>query len=382
MNNHGGSSPPSSSASFADAAATAANACGTNPFAQLAATATPTGSKNHSSVAPSSSEGVEPKSTWKVPRSNQCSQPIPNSSEKLNSSKKRTKTADSVDDILGQSMFKNYLFSASFLINCFSVCSKISTLSTQDSSSSHTDMIQAFMEVLECSAEEAAFFLESTVWSLEDAVVLYLDTNRNAMDSGKKHRIDTTVTARAYQPHVPMAMEYKRKQIFIHGLPDGWSAWVSRLNGTVFFMHDATGHTQPTVPPGFADIDTASDADVAVAVDVTPAPDAGEGSEMNEDMEVWGILAGPTPTLDRSANPSAVDKAMMSHTADSTSGVSHWMGSTLAGAPALESASEPDVNSNHEDPLTHTESTISTQYTENTTPQNSSAGDTVDMFEN
>jgi hypothetical protein len=222
------------------------------------------------------------------------------------------------------------------MLCCCIVCAKISSLTTADSSNmdnNHDEMIMAFMSVLECSSQEASFFLESTVWNIEEAVTLYLDTQQRA-DMGKKHKVDYAYAAKAH--HVPVAVEYKRKQVFIQGLPDGWSAWVSRLNGGVFFVHDATGHTQTAVPPGFADIDVENDANsIAVAVDASPAAaiDLDSGTEANEDMEVWGIMNGPTPEIFDKVNCSSTTNSVDNLTPKSVevgAFLSSWVGSAGA----------------------------------------------------
>lgn len=51
-------------------------------------------------------------------------------------------------------------------------------------------------------------------------------------------------------------MDYKPREVIIEGLPEGWSARVSRHTGDIYFVNNATNAMQSSVPPGFADADT------------------------------------------------------------------------------------------------------------------------------
>lgn len=119
------------------------------------------------------------------------------------------------------------------------------SLSTNESEIKQDDMTSAFMTVLDCSREESIFFLESAGWHLETAVHLWLD---NA-DGVKRTR---SALAKDYQNKD--ALPFERKQVFIDGLHHDWSAWISRSKGTVYFLHNPTGHRQAHYPRSDAEL--------------------------------------------------------------------------------------------------------------------------------
>jgi UBA-like domain len=121
----------------------------------------------------------------------------------------------------------------------------MNTLSTQDS---NNDKIAAFMAVLACAHDEAAFFLESADWSVEAAVSLWLESGLGAVlaDNHKRSRSIIHTANNGNHPYV-------KRGVYIEGLPEEWSAWVSATTGQIYFSHNETGHTQSNVPPGFAD---------------------------------------------------------------------------------------------------------------------------------
>jgi UBA-like domain len=93
--------------------------------------------------------------------------------------------------------------------------------------------VAVFVQVLQCSIEEAQFYLESSEYEMEAAVVLWLDTNNSYATS----RSTYTTTQRRWEA----------KNVAIDGLPDGWLARVSRRDGTVYFIHVDSGYTQREV---------------------------------------------------------------------------------------------------------------------------------------
>lgn len=115
----------------------------------------------------------------------------------------------------------------------------MTTLSTGDSQVNRDNKISAFMSVLHCSHEEAVFFLESSVWNIETAIHLWLDAG-----NGKRHRHPTQEHSKFQDNHKP----FPRLQVFIDGLDPAWTAWTSRSNGTVYFLHNDTGITQSQMP--------------------------------------------------------------------------------------------------------------------------------------
>jgi UBA-like domain len=121
----------------------------------------------------------------------------------------------------------------------------MNTLSTQDS---NNDKIAAFMAVLACAHDEAAFFLESADWSVEAAVSLWLESGLGAVLADNHKRSRSIIHAADNGNH-----PYVKRGVYIEGLPEEWSAWVSATTGQIYFSHNETGHTQSNVPPGFAD---------------------------------------------------------------------------------------------------------------------------------
>ena len=103
------------------------------------------------------------------------------------------------------------------------------------------ELLTAFISVLDCSSQDAGFFLEASLWNIEEAVVLYLDRlerPRVATQSGYK---------------APPKKTYAGRVVVIEGLPLGWTARVSRSTGQVVFLHSESQFEQFQVPPGFAD---------------------------------------------------------------------------------------------------------------------------------
>lgn len=177
-------------------------------------------------------------------------------------SKKRTYDDDATDldadDLLGQ------------------ICSKLNTLTTVDT---NENKIEAFTMVLACTKEEAIFFLESAQWSVEAAVGLWLENGQDNKRSrfavpglhttlGGSFEYDPKAFDGQWGGPTPLSSDpsggvwfgsvlapgrYIAKPVVIEGLDPVWSAWVSRKSGHVYFRHDASGHTQREVPPGFAD---------------------------------------------------------------------------------------------------------------------------------
>jgi hypothetical protein len=118
----------------------------------------------------------------------------------------------------------------------------MTTLSTKDPLTNKEDSISAFISVLHCSPEEASFFLESSAWNIEAAVHLWLETNNGSGGSGKRLRYGV----HANYPFI-------EREVSIEGLPYGWTAWVDKVTGGIYFVHADSGHSQTAVPPGFAD---------------------------------------------------------------------------------------------------------------------------------
>lgn len=149
-----------------------------------------------------------------------------------------------------------------------------------------TDVTTAFISVLNCSRDEATFFLESTLWNLEAAVHLFLDNNYHN-NNGKKSRgfnpagsfpslsssiplnssssSSASSSAAWAEQHRPV---YIKREICIEGLDPDWSAWVSEFNGQIYFIHNPSGHRQNEVPPGFSDSQDPCQSGLAAAAPV------------------------------------------------------------------------------------------------------------------
>ena len=134
------------------------------------------------------------------------------------------------------------------------VCSKMTSLTTADQQSGREEMIEAFISVLDCTSEEAEFFLESSLWDIQAAVLLWFDTGKGEGDGGKRLRNHSNFdNAQPFYSRSTAPRKYLPRQVNIEGLPEGWSARVSRTDGSIVFLHVVSGHQQRSVPPGFAD---------------------------------------------------------------------------------------------------------------------------------
>lgn len=180
------------------------------------------------------------------------------------------------------------------------------------------DMVLAFIQVLDIETHMAEFFLESAAWNIESAVSIYLENAQGSQSSssfeasqfqvgidgkqlemmgymGKRARTEGTDDRRA---------RYLGMDVFIHGLPDGWSAKVSRHRGEIYFVNNNTGHRQNAVPPGFADIPPENEDDVPMRGEKEgegSTPGKGGGTDGNE-----FVFAPPQPPrMDMQMQPSA-----------------------------------------------------------------------------
>jgi hypothetical protein len=129
--------------------------------------------------------------------------------------------------------------------------------------------------VLNCSPSEAQFYLESSNWNVETAAMLWLENNPTrsytASYSGNYLPALTFPTNAYPYPNNGLPSGYsgftqaksaplfRSKQIYIPDLTEGWTARVSKSSGQVYFIHLATGTTQFSVPPGYADAGSSMD---------------------------------------------------------------------------------------------------------------------------
>ena len=161
------------------------------------------------------------------------------------------------------------------------VCSKMKVLSTSDIQSKPNDeIVAAFVSVLSCSEDEATFFLESSLWNLETAILLWLESDpsvqnkrsrnessndftrseslMNDMKNGLNdlNRSESLANDLIQISETSGKPKYQHIQLVIPDLPQEWSAWVHAHIGSVYFLNKHTGVVQLKVPPGFADDET------------------------------------------------------------------------------------------------------------------------------
>ncbi len=143
--------------------------------------------------------------------------------------------------------------------------SKLNTLSTNEDEKKE-ECANAFIDVLGCSKTEASFYLESTEWNLESAVMLWLENNTTSSSSGygnggsnsrySYNHLQAPVMAHltnGYSSYASQNKKYEPREVRIAGLPDDWKAVVNENSGNVQFVHVPTGFLQNNVPPGYAD---------------------------------------------------------------------------------------------------------------------------------
>lgn len=160
------------------------------------------------------------------------------------------------------------------------VTAKLTTLNTTEDPRmvEEDNNIVAFIEVLKCSREEATFYLESSAWNIETAILLWIENNPSpSYQTYNPWGSDPTAAAASSYSHYynhallntassafsqstlatpaskPPRQWYSR-EVIIQDFPQDWSARVSRSSGQIYFVHLPTGRRQYSVPPGYADI--------------------------------------------------------------------------------------------------------------------------------
>jgi hypothetical protein len=175
------------------------------------------------------------------------------------SDRKRNRRAlyddNALDDIMGQSKdpFSLFFIHLIFVPLIFSlVTNKLNTLTTGiDGNQQHS--INAFIEVLNCTYNEANFYLESSAWDIQTAVILWLENNPSSWS-----RTGTFASAVQFK-YQPIAPKYQPRIVHIEGLDvSEWVAKVDAYDGGIYFHNQFTGRTQRHVPPGFADVEDMS----------------------------------------------------------------------------------------------------------------------------
>lgn len=137
------------------------------------------------------------------------------------------------------------------------------------------------MEVLSCPHHEAEFYMESTAWDIQTAVLLWLENNP-APESVSNRGMSLRSIANPYNPLYNLAAggstnassiipttsavgassssrritkRWARREVKIEGLSDEWMAKVSAYEGVIYFVNRITGKSQRQVPRGFADVE-------------------------------------------------------------------------------------------------------------------------------
>lgn len=131
------------------------------------------------------------------------------------------------------------------------VTSKLNSLSTgEEAQREHS--IHAFIEVLGCNWNEAEFYLESTTWDIQTAVVLWLENNPTSTNSWSRQGTLAASRWSAPQPR------FRDQIVLIEGLDsEKWTARVDPYDGCIYFYNNSTGVRQHQVPVGFADLPAA-----------------------------------------------------------------------------------------------------------------------------
>jgi len=190
----------------------------------------------------------------------------------------------------------NTIFAIFCILLVLPVTSKLTTLSTNELTEENS--IKAFVDVLNCSRQEAEFYLESSNWNVETAVMLWLENNPTSY-SGANHVYGGSTYAE--MPFYPAMMpipanpnvfqrprnqpKYRSRTVVIEDLPSEWTARVSKHTGYVYFVHTATGATQYSVPSGYADLSGTSQNDALDLSNDRVPNNTDEENDNENDME-------------------------------------------------------------------------------------------------
>lgn len=168
-------------------------------------------------------------------------------------------------------------------------------LSTTDKST-NGDKIAAFIQVLQCAHDEAQFYLESSAWDAETAVMLWLDNHNEStsysVPTYREHNYYDSIQVR--MPHLS-GKRWRSREVIIEGLDSEWAAYVSDRTGQVYFVHKLTGYQQQSVPPGFADLPMTVSRSREEGSDSTRNQadiDEDEGRERDQEDEMLTASAG------------------------------------------------------------------------------------------
>jgi hypothetical protein len=127
-------------------------------------------------------------------------------------------------------------------------------LSTSETKS-NDEIAGAFISVLNCTENEAKFYLELALYDIEKAVHFWLESDKSSLQSQQPYRRFKNDSS--YAPDMNIYQKeplpkYEHRNIIIADLPVDWSGWVNPHTGAVYFLH-ISGVVQYSVPPGYAD---------------------------------------------------------------------------------------------------------------------------------
>lgn len=130
--------------------------------------------------------------------------------------------------------------------------------------------IAVFMDVMQCSHQEAQFYVDSAAGDVAIAVSLYVEQQQQdqydnqglssysgLLQASNPYANNTATERSGHIPAPPTShhKRYRRREVIIQGLPPGWDAYVSAHTGCVVFRHMETQVRQFQVPPGYAELE-------------------------------------------------------------------------------------------------------------------------------
>lgn len=200
----------------------------------------------------------------------------------------------------------------------------------------------AFLEVLGCAHNEAEFYLESTNWDIQTAVVLYLENNPLPTFSSIASSSAPATTMSAFQEDFYSAatkaadtkFQWRDREVEIVGLDPVWEARVNPYDGTVYFRSRINGVTQKQVPAGFADVsDDLMQSSIPSSPDNSAAAfrmmDEADGASLSQSVSTnftTGALCGSVNSLEN--RPGGFPANGATSTSTSTSSASSHTGSS------------------------------------------------------
>lgn len=136
----------------------------------------------------------------------------------------------------------------------------LTTAITSTDLKKNDEVVVAFISVLNCTSEEATFFLESAMWNIESAIHFWLDSDKGYINRRYNREDDFNSKPSSsldfrHSKNIKTEIKYLEKRVTIPDLPADWTAWVRPDTGSIYFIHGPSSHEQSSVPPGYADVD-------------------------------------------------------------------------------------------------------------------------------